>query len=166
MAVWCTCYGIVTLRQQPQTAKGVLFVSREDTTGVVQIIVCKSVRERGAAAIEAAGRAGARAARLGNRRRCAGGWQSRRTRAGISTETAARKASAALRQMPEIRLAHDLARPIHIEGWQARPQQRVHVIALPKRTSRCALASWVLNCVPSFARYQVNACMALAPSTA
>src|SRR6218665_438894 len=63
MAVWCTCYGIVTLRQQPQTAKGVLFVSRADTTGVVQIIVFKSVRERGAAAIEAAGRAGALAAR-------------------------------------------------------------------------------------------------------
>ena len=40
------CCGIVTLRQQPQTAKGVVFVSLEDETGVVQVVVWKSVRER------------------------------------------------------------------------------------------------------------------------
>ncbi len=33
------CCGIVTLCQQPQTAKGVIFVSLEDETGVVQVIV-------------------------------------------------------------------------------------------------------------------------------
>lgn len=38
--------GIVTLRQQPETAKGVTFLSLEDETGVVQAIVWKSVRER------------------------------------------------------------------------------------------------------------------------
>jgi error-prone DNA polymerase len=37
--------GIVTLRQQPPTAKGVLFISLEDEHGVVQVIVWKSVRE-------------------------------------------------------------------------------------------------------------------------
>lgn len=40
------CCGIVTLRQQPETAKGVIFVSLEDETGVVQVIVWKHVRER------------------------------------------------------------------------------------------------------------------------
>ena len=38
--------GIVTLRQQPPTAKGVVFVSLEDEHGTVQVIVWKSVRER------------------------------------------------------------------------------------------------------------------------
>jgi len=38
--------GIVTLRQQPQTAKGVIFISLEDEHGAVQVIVWKSVRER------------------------------------------------------------------------------------------------------------------------
>ena len=37
--------GIVTLRQQPGTAKGVVFVSLEDEHGSVQVIVWKSVRE-------------------------------------------------------------------------------------------------------------------------
>ncbi len=37
--------GIVTLRQQPDTAKGVIFVSLEDETGTVQVIVRKSIRE-------------------------------------------------------------------------------------------------------------------------
>ena len=37
--------GIVTLRQQPRTAKGVIFVSLEDEDGAVQVIVWKSVRE-------------------------------------------------------------------------------------------------------------------------
>ena len=37
--------GIVTLRQQPATANGVIFVSLEDETGVVQVICWKSVRE-------------------------------------------------------------------------------------------------------------------------
>ncbi len=45
------CCGIVTLRQQPAMAKGVIFVSLEDEAGVVQIIVWKSVRERQRAAL-------------------------------------------------------------------------------------------------------------------
>ncbi|NCT84089.1 MAG: hypothetical protein GXC94_13135 [Comamonadaceae bacterium] len=39
-----TC-GIVTLRQQPETAKGTTFVSLEDEEGEVQVICWKSVRE-------------------------------------------------------------------------------------------------------------------------
>jgi error-prone DNA polymerase len=38
--------GIVTGRQQPGTSKGVVFVTLEDETGVVQVIVWKSLRER------------------------------------------------------------------------------------------------------------------------
>lgn len=38
--------GLVTLRQQPETAGGVMFVSLEDETGVVQAIVWRSLRER------------------------------------------------------------------------------------------------------------------------
>lgn len=38
--------GIVTLRQQPETANGTTFVSLEDETGVVQVICWKSLRER------------------------------------------------------------------------------------------------------------------------
>jgi error-prone DNA polymerase len=38
--------GIVTMRQQPQTAKGVIFVTLEDETGSVNVIVWKSLRER------------------------------------------------------------------------------------------------------------------------
>ena len=37
--------GIVTMRQQPQTAKGTIFVSLEDETGSVNVIVWKSLRE-------------------------------------------------------------------------------------------------------------------------
>lgn len=37
--------GIVTLRQQPETAKGTIFVTLEDETGVVQVIVWKSLRD-------------------------------------------------------------------------------------------------------------------------
>nr|WP_315234032.1 error-prone DNA polymerase [uncultured Albidiferax sp.] len=37
--------GIVTLRQQPETAKGTIFISLEDETGVVQVICWKSIRE-------------------------------------------------------------------------------------------------------------------------
>ena len=40
-----TC-GIVTLRQQPETAKGVVFVSLEDEFGAVQVIVWKALREK------------------------------------------------------------------------------------------------------------------------
>jgi error-prone DNA polymerase len=43
--------GIVTLRQQPETAHGVVFVSLEDETGVVQVIVWKALRERQRAAL-------------------------------------------------------------------------------------------------------------------
>ena len=38
--------GIVTMRQQPATAKGTIFVSLEDETGAVNVIVWQSVRER------------------------------------------------------------------------------------------------------------------------
>lgn len=38
--------GIVTLRQQPGTASGVVFVTLEDETGVVQVIVWRHLRER------------------------------------------------------------------------------------------------------------------------
>jgi error-prone DNA polymerase len=38
--------GIVTVRQQPQTAHGVTFVSLEDETGCVNVIVWKDLRER------------------------------------------------------------------------------------------------------------------------
>ena len=38
--------GIVTMRQQPQTAKGVVFVTLEDETGSVNVIVWKDVKER------------------------------------------------------------------------------------------------------------------------
>ncbi len=38
--------GIVVMRQQPQTAKGVVFVTLEDETGSVNVIVWKSLRER------------------------------------------------------------------------------------------------------------------------
>ena len=37
--------GIVTLRQQPQTAKGTIFMTLEDETGPVNVIVWKSLRE-------------------------------------------------------------------------------------------------------------------------
>lgn len=37
--------GIVTLRQQPSTARGTIFVSLEDEHGTLQVIVWKSVRE-------------------------------------------------------------------------------------------------------------------------
>ena len=38
--------GIVVMRQQPQTAKGVVFVTLEDETGSVNVIVWKSLREQ------------------------------------------------------------------------------------------------------------------------
>ena len=38
--------GIVTVRQQPQTAHGVTFVTLEDETGSVNVIVWKALRER------------------------------------------------------------------------------------------------------------------------
>lgn len=37
--------GIVTLRQQPGTAKGVVFITLEDETGTLNVIVWKSLRE-------------------------------------------------------------------------------------------------------------------------
>jgi error-prone DNA polymerase len=37
--------GIVTLRQQPDTANGTVFISLEDETGVVQVICWKSLRD-------------------------------------------------------------------------------------------------------------------------
>ena len=38
--------GLVTMRQQPPTAKGVLFITLEDETGCVNVIVWKRLRER------------------------------------------------------------------------------------------------------------------------
>ena len=38
--------GIVTMRQRPQTAKGVVFVTLEDETGSVNVIVWKAIKER------------------------------------------------------------------------------------------------------------------------
>ncbi len=38
--------GIVTVRQQPQTAKGTIFITMEDETGPVNVIVWKSLREK------------------------------------------------------------------------------------------------------------------------
>jgi error-prone DNA polymerase len=38
--------GIVTVRQQPQTANGTIFVTLEDETGPVNVIVWKHVREK------------------------------------------------------------------------------------------------------------------------
>ena len=38
--------GMVTMRQRPQTAKGVVFITLEDETGSVNVIVWKSIRER------------------------------------------------------------------------------------------------------------------------
>ena len=46
--------GIVTLRQQPGTASGVVFVSLEDETGVVQVIVWRRIRERQRAVLSGA----------------------------------------------------------------------------------------------------------------
>ena len=37
--------GIVTLRQQPETAKGTIFVSLEDEHGTTQVIVWRGVKE-------------------------------------------------------------------------------------------------------------------------
>ena len=38
--------GLVTTRQQPGTAKGVVFVTLEDESGSVQVIVWKALRDR------------------------------------------------------------------------------------------------------------------------
>ena len=38
--------GIVTARQQPPTAKGVVFITREDEISIVNVIVWKSLREQ------------------------------------------------------------------------------------------------------------------------
>ena len=38
--------GLVTMRQRPQTAKGVIFITLEDETGSVNVIVWKTIRER------------------------------------------------------------------------------------------------------------------------
>ena len=38
--------GLVTMRQQPQTAKGVVFVTLEDETGSVNVIIWRAVKEQ------------------------------------------------------------------------------------------------------------------------
>ena len=43
--------GIVTMRQQPETAKGTVFVTLEDETGSINIIVWRHIRERQRAAL-------------------------------------------------------------------------------------------------------------------
>ena len=45
-----TC-GIVTVRQQPETAKGTIFVSLEDEAGCVNVIIWKGLRVRQRAAV-------------------------------------------------------------------------------------------------------------------
>jgi error-prone DNA polymerase len=42
----CRACGIVTMRQQPETAKGVVFVTLEDETGSINVIVWRHVREQ------------------------------------------------------------------------------------------------------------------------
>ncbi|MEH3085736.1 MAG: error-prone DNA polymerase [Xylophilus ampelinus] len=42
---WVRACGIVTLRQQPETAKGTVFISLEDETGTVQVICWRGVRD-------------------------------------------------------------------------------------------------------------------------
>jgi error-prone DNA polymerase len=42
---WVRYAGIVTIRQQPETAKGTVFISLEDETGNVQVIVWRSLKE-------------------------------------------------------------------------------------------------------------------------
>jgi error-prone DNA polymerase len=43
---WVRACGLVTARQRPQTAKGVVFVTLEDETGSVNVIVWAKVKER------------------------------------------------------------------------------------------------------------------------
>ncbi|MCJ0763500.1 error-prone DNA polymerase [Variovorax terrae] len=43
---WASACGLVTVRQQPQTAKGTIFVTLEDETGPVNVIVWRHVREQ------------------------------------------------------------------------------------------------------------------------
>jgi error-prone DNA polymerase len=43
---WVRYAGIVTIRQQPETAKGTVFISLEDETGNVQVIIWKSLKEK------------------------------------------------------------------------------------------------------------------------
>lgn len=38
--------GIVTLRRQPETAKGTIFISLEDEHGAAQVIAWKSIRDK------------------------------------------------------------------------------------------------------------------------
>ena len=40
------CAGLVTVRQQPGTSKGVIFVTLEDETGHVNVVVWKKIAER------------------------------------------------------------------------------------------------------------------------
>ena len=47
--------GIVTVRQQPQTAKGTVFITMEDETGPINVIVWKSLRETQRAEVMHAG---------------------------------------------------------------------------------------------------------------
>ena len=41
-----TVAGLVTLRQRPGTAKGVIFITLEDETGVVNVVVWRALYER------------------------------------------------------------------------------------------------------------------------
>ena len=43
---YLTVAGLVVLRQRPSTAKGVIFITLEDETGVVNVIVWRSLYER------------------------------------------------------------------------------------------------------------------------
>jgi error-prone DNA polymerase len=45
MATQVAACGLVTVRQRPQTANGTMFVTLEDETGPVNVIVWRHVRE-------------------------------------------------------------------------------------------------------------------------
>lgn len=48
---WLTVAGLVILRQRPGTAKGVIFLTLEDETGVVNVIVWRKLFERSRRAV-------------------------------------------------------------------------------------------------------------------
>jgi error-prone DNA polymerase len=57
---WVEVAGLVLLRQRPGTAKGVMFITIEDETGIANLIVWPSVYERQRRIILSAGMLGVR----------------------------------------------------------------------------------------------------------
>ena len=43
---WLTVAGLVILRQRPGTAKGVIFITLEDETGTINVVIWQSLFER------------------------------------------------------------------------------------------------------------------------